>query len=236
MGEAAASFKAVATEAGKTLLVEAIVEAVYEAGLKIPKPVIRMAVTKVLDAVPEIDRETVTRILGFLGISELVDRVTELLGWETSADAAEVDCPESGTTIRLADGDGTYTCPDCGQDIEVEDGEAAHTFLVGCPVEEETFWAGLEGGTYECPHCDMDVIVDDGNAEHEDVPGVVCPRSGDTIQLTQGDGTYECPDCGASITVDDGDVKHDVLEPLSRRRRPRLHPRERAPSRRRVAK
>lgn len=198
---------------------EAVVWAVRMVKLPLPETAIRVAVRALGEW---LTLDDVREVLGVLGISQLASSVEEripvLMNRDEESPTVEVECPESGDTILLDEGDGEYTCPDCTQDIVVENAEGTHASPVVRPVADESFWVGPEEADYECPHCGLAVSVDAGFADHEEPLEVDCPESGDTI-LVAGEGEHRCPDCGQGIVAEDGEAFHAVeLEcPVKRR-------------------
>lgn len=147
------------------LLVEVIV---HGTKTKIPKPVIYSAVKGVALLAPSLDADDVRAILERLGAP--VSYVRDIWNKFTVAaaeESCEVECPESGDTIVLEEGDGFYPCPDCKQEIEVDDGVGYHPFLVDCPVESSQVWVKAEEDTYECAECGLDIVVANDRARHE---------------------------------------------------------------------
>jgi len=134
---------------------------------RVPYPVVRAAVAVAVKYANEIDPSDVAAILERLGApTGLVTTV-----WPTFVDTVEettceVECPQSGNTITLDDGDGFYDCPDCSQDIEVEDGVGYHPYLEECAVTGEAYWIPAEEGSYACPECATTVRIRGSTVTH----------------------------------------------------------------------
>jgi predicted RNA-binding Zn-ribbon protein involved in translation (DUF1610 family) len=149
------------------LIVEAIV-AFTET--RIPRPVIRTAVKAVVGAAAVVEIADIKGILGGLGLPPSIAGLVWNRFTAEADEVAELECPESGDTITLEEGDGFYTCPACKQEIEVEQGVAYHPLLVSCPATGKEVWAHYEEDSYSCPECGLEIVVADGDAKHQRAP------------------------------------------------------------------
>jgi len=188
--------------------IDILVAVIYEYFNKsIPKPVIKVAVMAAIAAVGNVDERTIRKILKKLGSP--VDTATTIMDIFIARMTTEVECPDSGSTITMDEGDGEYTCPECGRDIVVEDLEATHmdALEVECPETGKTETMTEGDGEYACSYCKGDILVEDGIAAHEYV--FTCRYSKKDVRVGPAPGTYDCPRCGDDIEIDeDGELTH----------------------------
>lgn len=173
MAEASESADTAVAQATKQILIEVAVEVLSNAGFPIPKPAIRVLVNAIVNAVSEIDLDTIRRVVQSLPMPVpiyLADRIWDLFTdrVEETSEVCEVECPHSGDAITLEEGPGTYECPDCGWEIEVNAGAAEHDDLpeVVCPESGDSIALVNGPGTYPCPDCGADIDAEDADAVH----------------------------------------------------------------------